>query len=66
MLRRLTTSGLMVEDSRKVYATVGVLLLPDIGVHQAGEALMDLKTDSWRTSATDSRSELLMVPPGLF
>ena len=65
MLRSLFMTGLMVEALQKVYENVGVLLLPDVGVHQAGEALMDLKTASWRTSNTNSRSELVMVPPGL-
>ena len=55
----------MVEASRKVNTTVGLLSLPEVGVRQAGEALMDLKTVSWRTSATNSRSELVMVPSGL-
>ena len=43
----------------------GVLLLPDVGVRQTGEATMDLKTASWRTSDKNSKSELVMVPPRL-
>ena len=65
MLRSSAMTELMLEASWKVHATVGVLLIPDGGVSQAGEALMDLKTASWRTSATNSRSELVMVPPVL-
>ena len=56
---------LMVEDSRKVQATVGVLSLLDAGVSHAKESLMDLNTASWRTRATNSRSKLVMVMPGL-
>ena len=55
----------MLEDSWKVHATVGVLLLPDVGVRHSGEAFMELKTDLWRTSAANSRSKLAMVPPKL-
>ena len=65
MMRGLATMGLMVESSRKVYATVRVLLLPDVGVRQEGEALMDLKTASWRTSTANYRSKLVMVPTRL-
>ena len=64
-MRRLTTTGLMVAASWKVHTTVGVLSLPEVGVFQAGEALMELKTASWRTSAANSRSKLVMVPSGL-
>ena len=65
MLRRLDTTGSMVEASRKVHTTMGVFLLPELGVHQAGEALMELKTASWSTSAANSRSGLVMAPLGL-
>ena len=51
VLRRLAITGMVVEALRKVHATVGVLLLPDVGVRQEGESLMYLKTASWRTSA---------------
>ena len=44
MLRRQAMMGLMVEAWLKIHATFGVLLLPDVGVCQTGEALMDLKT----------------------
>ena len=54
----------MVEASRKVYVIVCVLSLLDAGVRHSGEALIDLKTDSRKTSATNSRSELVMVPSG--
>ena len=65
MLIRLATTGLMVEASQNAQKTVWVLLLPEVGVRHAGEVLMDLKTATWRTSAANSRSELVMVPPGL-
>ena len=58
-------TGLMVEASRKFHTTDGVLLLSEVGVRHAEEALMELKTASWRTSAANSRSELAIVPPGL-
>ena len=58
-------TGLMVEASRKFHATFGVLFLPDVGVRHAGDALIELKASSWRTSAANSSSELVMVPPGL-
>ena len=32
VLRRLAMTGLLVEASRKVHATVGVVSLPDVGV----------------------------------
>ena len=62
MLRSSTTTGLMVEALRKVHTTVGVLSLPEVGVRQKGEAMMELKTASWRTIAAKSRSELVMAP----
>ena len=65
MLMRSYTTRLMVEASRKVYKNVGVLSLPDVGVSHAGEALMELNTASWRTRATNCRSKLVMVLPGL-
>ena len=65
MLRRLDTTGLVVEVSRKFHTTVGFLSLPKVGVRQAEEALVELKTASWRTSAANSRSELVMAPSGL-
>ena len=65
MLRRSATKGLMVEASQKIHATVEVLFLRDVGVHHADEALMKLKTAPWRTRASNSRSELMMVPPRL-
>ena len=64
-MRRLATAGLMVEALRKVHTTAGVLSLTEVGVHQAGEAPMELKMASWRTSATNPRYELVMVPSGL-
>ena len=39
-------TGLMIEASRKVPATVGVLSLPDVGFHHARELLMELNTAS--------------------
>ena len=57
--------GLMVEASRKVYTTVGVLSLPDVGVRHVREALMDLKTALWRTINANYRYNLVMVPPRL-
>ena len=65
MLRRSATTGLMVEALQKVYTTVGVLSLPEVGFHQAVEALMELKKASWRTSAANSRSKSVMAPSGL-
>ena len=62
ILRRSATTGLMVEASRKVHVTIGLLFLPDVGVRYSGEALIELKTASWRTSTANSRSELVMVP----
>ena len=56
MPRRLEKIGLMVEASHKVHTTVGMLSLPDVGVRHAGEAIMEMKTASWRTSAANSRS----------
>ena len=56
MLRRSATTGFMVEASRKVHVSVGVLSLPDVGVRHAGEVPMELKTASWSTSITNSRS----------
>ena len=53
----------MVEASWKVHVTVGLLSLTDAGVRHSREALMDLKNASWRTSATNYRSELVMVTP---
>ena len=46
MLRRLATTGLMVEALQKVHTTVGVLSLPGVGVCHAGEAPMDPETVS--------------------
>ena len=46
MLVRLAMMGLMVEASRKVHTTVGVFLLPGVGVRYAGESLMELMTVS--------------------
>ena len=65
MMRRLYTTVLMVEELRKVRADFGVLQLPDVGVRHVRETLMELMTVSWRTSFANSRSELVMVPPGL-
>ena len=65
MLRRSATTGLVVEASWNFHATVGVLSLPKVCVRQAGEALMELKMASWRTSTTNLRSELVMLPSGL-
>ena len=65
MLIILATMRFMVEASRKVHATVGLLSLPEVGVHHAGKALMDLKTASWRTSTANYRSKLVMVPTRL-
>ena len=45
-LRRSATMGLMVEASRKVHTTVGVLSLPDVGVYHAKKVLMELRTAS--------------------
>ena len=61
MLRRSVTTGLMVEASSKVHTTSGVISLPDIVVRHYGEALMELKTTSWRTRVTNYRSKLVMV-----
>ena len=36
MLRSLATTGLVVEASRKIHETVGVLSIPKVGVLQAG------------------------------
>ena len=36
MLRRLATSGLMVEDLQKVHANVGVMSFPKVGVFPGG------------------------------
>ena len=38
--------GLMIEASRKVHTTVGVLSLPDVGVYHAKKVLMELRTAS--------------------
>ena len=65
ILRRSATTELVVEASQKVHKTVGVLSLPVVGVLHVREALMDIKTASWRTSAVNYRSELVMVPPVL-
>ena len=64
-MRRSSTTGLKVEALQKVHTTVEMFLLTNVGVCQAGEELMDPKTASWRTSAANSRSELVMLPPGL-
>ena len=58
----LDTTGLMVEALQKVHANLGALSLPKVGVCSAGEALLEMKTASWRTNATNSKSELVMVP----
>ena len=65
MRRRLATTGLIVEASLKVQATVGVLSLPEAGARHAGLAQMSAKTTSCRTRAASSRSELVMRPCGL-
>ena len=65
MLRRSAKTELVVEASRKVHTTIGLLSLPEVGVCQAVEALMDLKMASWRNSAANSRFNLVMVPSGL-
>ena len=65
MLRRSATTRFMLDFLRKVHATVRVLSIPDVGVCHAGEALTELKTASWRTSAANSRSNLVMVTPEL-
>ena len=46
MLRRSSTMGFMVDACQKFHTTIGVFSLPDVGVHHAREALMDLKTAS--------------------
>ena len=63
--RRFATTGLMVAASLKVQATVGVLSLPVRGARHAVELQMVGKVASWRTSAANSRSELVMRPEGL-
>ena len=55
----------MVEALRKVHEDFGVLPLPNVGFCHARETLMELKNASWRTSVANSRSELVIVPPGL-
>ena len=60
-----STTGLMVEALRKVHEDFGVLPLPDVGFCHARETLMELKNASWRTSVANSRSKLVIVPPGL-
>ena len=64
-MRRLDTTGLMVDASRKVHANIGVLSFTKVDVYQAGEALTEMKTASWKTSAANLRSKLVMVPSGL-
>ena len=64
-MRRSTTTELMVEALRKVQPTVGLLSLPDVGVIHDRKALVELKIASWRTSAANYRSKLVMVPPRL-
>ena len=54
------TTGLMVAASLKVHATVGILSLPVRGVRHAGGLHTVGKVTSWRTSAANSRSELVM------
>ena len=46
------------EASRKFHTTVGVMSLPDVGVSHAGECLLELNTDLWRTIAANFRSKL--------
>ena len=65
MLRSLSTTELMVEASRKIHEIVGVLSLLDVGIHHAGNSMMELKNASLRTSAASSGSKLVMVPSGL-
>ena len=55
----------MVEALRKFHEDFDVLPLPDVGFCHTRETLMELKNDSWRTSVANSRSELVIVPPGL-
>ena len=64
-MMRLSTPRLMEEASQKVHAIVGVLLLLNVGISHAREALLELNTDSWRTRAANFRSKLEMVLPGL-
>ena len=65
MTRRSDTTGLMVAALRKFHTTVGVLSISEVVVRQAGEARMESITVSWRTSAPNSRSDLVIAPSGL-
>ena len=62
---RSATIGFTVDDSAKAYDIVGVLSLPEVGTRQVGAEQTEVKAASWRTSATNSKSELVMVPEGL-
>ena len=44
MLRKSATTVLIIEATRKVHANVGVLSLPELGVRQSVEALMEINT----------------------
>ena len=50
---------------QKFHANVGVLSLTGVDVCRALEAMVELKTASCRTSASNSRSELVIAPSGL-
>ena len=62
---RLTTIGLITAASFKVQATVRVLLLPVKGARQVEDVHTSGKVASCRTKASNSRSELVMLPSGL-
>ena len=62
---RLTTIRLIAEASFKVQATVRVLLLPMKGARQVEDVHTSGKVASCRTKASNSGSELVMLPSGL-
>ena len=62
---RLVTTGLIVAASLKIQATVDVLSLPVRGAYHAEDLYTLGKVASCRTSAANSRSELVIRPVGL-
>ena len=65
MWSRLANIRLIVADSLKVHATVGVLSLLVIGVRHADTLHTSEKVGSWRTGAASFRSKLVIPPVGL-
>ena len=59
---RSATTGFIVEASFVLQETVGVLSDPERGAASLASGTAAIRVASWRTSATSSKSEFVIVP----